>query len=113
MSERLAYWSKHLSAIEAEGMSTKAYAKREGVSVASLYAWRSRLSREARSGEPGASVPVALAPVKPFVPVHVSTASEGVRCTLVVAPGVRLELAQLPAPEWLAALGSAIDRQVR
>jgi len=56
---------------------------------------------------------VAMASVKPFVPVQLSAASEAVRCTLVMAPGVRLELAQLPAPEWLAALGAAIERQVR
>ena len=112
MSEGMDYWSKHLSAIGAEGISTKAYAQREGLSVASLYYWRSRLSRKARRAEPMPKV-VAMPSVKQFVPVQLSAASEAVRCTLVMAPGVRLELAQLPAPEWLAALGAAIERQVR
>lgn len=32
-------WSRHLAAIEAEGITTRAYAEREGLSVASLYGW--------------------------------------------------------------------------
>jgi len=89
MSKGMDYWSQHLSAIRAEGISTKAYAQREGLSVASLYSWRSRLSRQARRAEPMPKV-VAMASVKPFVPVQLSAASEAVRCTLVMAPGVRL-----------------------
>ena len=37
MSERRAFWLSHLSAIEAEGISTKAYAEREGLSAQALY----------------------------------------------------------------------------
>jgi transposase len=85
-------WSKRLEAIEAEGISTKAYAQREGLSAASLYYWRGRLAREMREAEA-----IATSSVKQFVAVQLSAASEAVRCTLVVAPGVRLELAQLPA----------------
>ena len=47
MSEARQYWSKHLAAIAAEGVSSKAYAKREGLAVASLYFWRRRLKEEA------------------------------------------------------------------
>ena len=32
MSERSKFWLSHLSAIEAEGITTKAYAEREGLS---------------------------------------------------------------------------------
>ena len=38
MSERSTFWLSHLSAIEAEGITTKAaYAEREGLSPQALY----------------------------------------------------------------------------
>lgn len=43
MSERSKFWLSHLSAIEAEGITTKAYAEREGLSPQALYQWRKRL----------------------------------------------------------------------
>lgn len=43
MSERSEFWWSHLSAIEAEGITTKAYAEREGLSPQALYQWRKRL----------------------------------------------------------------------
>lgn len=36
-----------------------------------------------------------------FVPVEISEASARVPCSLILAPGVRLELAQLPSAQWL------------
>ena len=42
MSERSTFWLSHLSAIEAEGITTKAYAEREGLSPQALYQWRKR-----------------------------------------------------------------------
>ena len=36
MSERSTFWLSHLSAIEAEGITTKAYAEREGLSPQAL-----------------------------------------------------------------------------
>ncbi len=41
MSERSKFWLSHLSAIEAEGITTKAYAEREGLSPQALYRKRS------------------------------------------------------------------------
>ena len=41
MSERSTFWLSHLSAIEAEGITTKAYAEREGLSPQALYRKRS------------------------------------------------------------------------
>ena len=37
MSEATQYWSKHLAAIDAEGVWSKVYAKHEALAVASLY----------------------------------------------------------------------------
>ena len=51
-----------------------------------------------------------------FVALRVTEAEPGVArspltvCTLMLDPGVRLEMTTLPAPEWLAALGRAVQR---
>lgn len=54
MSERWGFWMLHLSAIEAEGITTKAYAEREGLSAQALYGWRKV------SVKPAASFPRAF-----------------------------------------------------
>jgi len=110
MSKRRQCWSDHLAAIAAEGVQTKAYAKREGLSVSALYYWRKRLKSEGSSSVVALSAPQ---PVRQFVPVQLSDAQAHVPCSLILAPGVRLELAQLPSAQWLAALGAAVSRQVR
>lgn len=111
MSKGMQYWSDHLAAIAVEGIQTKAYAKREGLSVSALYYWRKRIKDAASS----TVVAPAVAPrtSSQFVPVQVRDVFHPVPCSLSVAPGVRLELAQLPTPEWLAALAGAVARQVR
>jgi len=38
----LDFWSRHLAACQAQGVSINAYAKREGLSAVSLYYWRNR-----------------------------------------------------------------------
>ncbi|HUH88080.1 MAG TPA: cobyrinic acid ac-diamide synthase [Pusillimonas sp.] len=111
MSKRMQYWSDHLAAIAVEGIQTKAYAKREGLSASALYYWRKHL--KAAAG--GTAIAPSAAPRASgqFVAVQVSDVFQPVRCSLTLAPGVRLELAQLPTPEWLAALAGAVARQVR
>ena len=39
----LDFWSRHLAACQAQGVSINAYAKLEGLSAVSLYYWRKRL----------------------------------------------------------------------
>lgn len=95
------FWPGHPAAIEVEAVTTKAYAEREGLAVGSLYAWRRRLKGEQQS------------PRRPprsggFVPVLVRPTSEPAGCTLMIGAGTRLELLQLPSPEWLAALSAAL-----
>lgn len=110
MSKGMQYWSDHLSAIAAEGVQTKAYARREGLSVSALYYWRKRLKAEQSMQAGAVSV---TSSTRPFIPVQLSDAGAFAPCSLLLAPGVRLELAQLPRAEWLAALGAAVSRQVR
>lgn len=91
------FWAGHVAAIEREGISASAYARREGVSVAAIYYWQHKL----RSAAAGVSKPA-----RSFVQLCV--AESGPRsqqaCTLVLASGMRLEMASLPSPEWLADL---------
>lgn len=97
MSERQQYWSDHLDRIAAEGITTRAYAQREALSAAALYYWRRRLKTEA-SDSAGVSSGRSLVAVE-----VVDKASDGTgACTLTLAPGIRLALAELPSPDWLA-----------
>lgn len=106
MAERADFWSQHLAAIAAEGITTQAYAKREGLSVNNLYYWRKRLSSTVSRPSPTRSS-------QHFVAVHLSETSVSVGCQLRISPGVQLDLPQLPSPQWLAQLCSALADQVR
>ena len=106
MSERAQFWLSHLSAIESEGITTKAYAEREGLPVGALYSWRKRLvagSRAKRANGGGGFVAVELeAPVP---------ARAG--CTVVIDAKLHLECATLPSVDWLAALSVALRARGR
>lgn len=106
MSEGVEYWAGHLAAIEAEGISTKAYAEREGVSAAALYWWRRRLKGRKATG---------VRPVRSgcFVPVQVRQIGEPMPCRLMIGAGATLELSQLPSPQWITALCAAVAGQRR
>lgn len=95
-------WAAHLQAIETEGISIKDYAAREGLSVASLYYHRRRVSDEGRRTE-GASALVA---------VQLAERHAIQPCTVWLAPGVRMELATLPSPQWLGQLVASMSAQV-
>lgn len=95
-------WPAHLAAIEAEGISTQAYARREGVSAGTLYYWRRRLKPAV---QPSSTVSL--------VPVHLREETAAQRCTVWLAPGVRLELSALPPASWLSEVTAAVSRQVR
>ena len=46
MTDRSQFWRRHLEAIDAEGISTVAYAERERLSLLSLYQWRQKLKSD-------------------------------------------------------------------
>jgi transposase-like protein len=105
MSERAKFWLSHLSAIEAEGITTKAYAEREGMSAQALYQWRKRL---VAGGRP------SRARGDSFVPVQITrSAPSAPGCTVVIDAGLRLECAALPGVDWLAALSAALRERAR
>lgn len=105
MSERSTFWLSHLSAIEAEGITTKAYAEREGLSQQALYQWRKRLVAGGRFSRAklGGFVPVQIEPSMTF----------RAGCTLVIDAQLRLECAMLPDVDWLAALSAALAERGR
>lgn len=106
MSERSEFWLSHLSAIEAEGVTTKAYAEREGLSVSALYEWRRRLvanTRPRRTSSPGGFVAVQIA----------ASAPTRVGCTVVIDAQLRLECVALPSVDWLAALSAVLRERAR
>lgn len=102
MSDRGDFWSQHLAAIEREGITAKAYAEREGLSVGALYQWRRELKAHAPhcAGEG-------------FVAVELEQPAHTERCLLRLSGGVVLELSELPGPNWLAALSAALAQAVR
>ena len=105
MSERAEYWSRHLAAIATEGISTLAYAKREGLAVASLYYWRKRLNTANSTDSAPSS--------GRFIAVQWPEHNEGNGCQLRIGTSVQLNLAQVPSPHWLAALCLALTGQAR
>jgi transposase-like protein len=105
MQAGLEFWAPHVAAIEQESVPTAEYAKRHGLALHSLYYWRQKIkaATQTSSSPEGSSAFVALT-VGERVP-----AQQPGSCTLVLGPGVRVELPALPTPEWLAALGRAMQ----
>jgi hypothetical protein len=105
MQAGLEFWAPHVAAMEQESVATAVYAKRHGLALHSLYYWRHKIRAAAghTAGSPErSSAFVALTVNEPVL------AQQPGSCTLVLGPGVRVELPALPTPEWLAALGRAM-----
>ena len=105
MQAGLEFWAPHVAAMEQESVPTAEYAKRNGLALHSLYYWRQKIKTAAQtSGSPEpSSAFVALTMSEPVL------AQPCRGCTLVLGPGVRVELPVLPSAEWLAALGRAMQ----
>jgi len=108
MSERSVFWANHLKAIDAEGISARAYAAREGLAIQSLYQWRQKLSQVPRSH--GADSAVSM--TSGFVAVKVTETmfSEPSRWMLRLR-GVELQLPAHPDAHWLAELVVALEQR--
>ena len=105
MNKKAEFWSAHVAAVKQEAISTSAYARRHALSVKSLYRWQQVL----QSGV-GMTKQVSTSPS--FVAVRVATptvAPVSLGCTVIVSSGLRIDMATLPAPQWLAALAHAIE----
>ena len=105
MQAGLEFWAPHVAAIEQESVPTAEYAKRHGLALHSLYYWRQKIKAAAQtSGSPERSNAFVALTISERLP-----AQQPGSCTLVLGPGVRVELPALPTPEWLAALGRAMQ----
>jgi hypothetical protein len=108
MTERSVFWANHLKAIDAEGISARAYAAREGLAIQSLYQWRQKLSQVPRShgADSGGSMTSGFMAVK----VTETMVSAPARWVLHVG-GIELELPAHPDPQWLVGLVAAMERR--
>lgn len=118
-------WSSHVAAIKAQQGSTAAYARQHNLARSSLYYWQRKLKALApvqTQAEPSGVAPLPVPPASPsalqptskFIALRVSppervmalgsTATAPTPCTLVLRGGLRLEMAALPDPRWLAGL---------
>ena len=88
---RQAFWLSHRRCAKAEGISLRAYALREGLSLQSLYATRP-VTQHTSSAPP--------APAG-FAAVRVSGMSG---CELLLPGGISLRMPEVPSAAWLAAL---------
>ena len=108
MTERSVFWANHLRAIEAEGISARAYAAREGLAIQSLYQWRQKLGQTRRTL--GADPRVGMG--SGFVTVNVTgplTSQSGV--WMLRVGGLELELPAHPDAHWLVGLVMALEQR--
>jgi transposase-like protein len=101
-------WAAHVAAMERDAVPTSVYAKRHGLALHRVYYWRRKLTDDARAltgSEEQTPTFVALRVAEPVATPQATS------CTLVLGPGVRLELPTMPSAEWLAALGRAVQGQ--
>lgn len=99
-------WTAHVAAIKQGSISARAYAQQHDISLASLYYWKRKLKEASAKSE------VVLPVASKFVALRLPAATLAPRstsCTLILASGIRLEMAALPAPEWLVAVGCALQ----
>ncbi len=99
-------WAAHVAAIKQGNISARAYAQQHDISLASLYYWQRKLKVAPAKPE------VAPHTASKFVALRLPAATLALRatsCTLILASGLRLEMPALPAPEWLVAVGRALQ----
>jgi len=109
MKKAKQYWAGHVAAIKAQGISTIDCAQQHALARSTLYHWQNKLRRAgAETSKPDKST----APTQPskFIALRMSDPQRLVpptptNCTLVLPSGMRLEMAALPAPQWLSELG--------
>lgn len=100
-------WAIHVAAIKAQRISTIAYARQHDLARSTLYYWQHKLQA---ASAVHAKAEMRTAPQQPsqFIALRLSEPERvppaPTHCTLVLGAGVRLEMAALPAPQWLADL---------
>ena len=86
-------------------LSIKAYAAREGISLPSLYYHHRRAHGGAKQG--------SRHPASSLVAAQLAEPAAMQPCTVWLAPGIRMEFAAPPSPQWLGQLVASLDGQGR
>ena len=105
------FWRKHVEASGPKGARVAEYAQAHGLKLSTLRWWRSQLLRDevAAVGRPDSRF-VAVRVTPSVVPSVTSpVAPEAV--TVRIGGQVRIELACLPSPQWLAMLARATQER--
>lgn len=98
-SVRQAFWQSHLVKAKTQGLSLRAYARREGLSEHSLYAAKRQAG--ARADSPAV---LSTSPAPAFAAVRLTSAG----CELSLPGGILLRLPEPPPTSWLAALSREV-----
>ena len=104
-------WSNHVEAIKTLGISASDYARQHGLARSTLYRWQNKLKSAPHIHADTNAVALATSqPPSKFVALRISeperlTLPAPMHCTLVLAGGIRLEMPELPTPQWLTDLG--------
>ena len=99
-------WMAHLDAYKTEGISLKAYAMRHGLAVDSLYYQRRKMTLRVLASTSAKRSTARMKPVL-FTRLQVGGSAESMpdnSIRLCLGSVLRLEMANLPPVEWLAAL---------
>lgn len=99
MTERSLYWRRHLEAIEAEGISASAYARREGLTLGLLYQWRRKLNALADPGVSREEVSSGFVALRVTESLHALP-----KVWRLSFNGVELSFPDQPDPSWVSAL---------
>ena len=115
MKQGKSYWLGHVAAANDSRLSLAQNARDNGVPLKMLYVWRSKFKAQSLP-EAAVSANKARGDTQRFIAVSVAralptnsiaTTAAQPRCRLILAPGVGLEISELPDPNWLIALQRA------
>jgi transposase-like protein len=101
------FWEQHLAGLRASGLSAAAYAREHGVSVHALGWWRRKVNASALA-KPGSAQPSTKASKFVALKVAEPVMVRPMGVTLAIGSEVRLQMNELPAPAWLAAVDQAM-----
>jgi transposase-like protein len=101
------FWKLHVEALSRADISASTYAKEHGLVAKTLYRWRSLLAAKAAPTQQTNSTHPTSPP--DFVVVNVAdrVTEAATHCIVTLPCGLRVEMASLPQPQWLAALSRA------
>ena len=104
------YWVEHVAAAKLDPVSMTEYAKRHDISVPSLRYWQRKLKIAANAAveERGQKNEFVALYIEDAPALPTTAASKPSVFTLALS-GMTLTMPSLPEPEWLAALGYALQ----